>query len=261
MYPLVNDYRIYENCVNTNNPVKIKCCLEIFAALILNGAILAYHTVSLPKKKWNVLSVIHPSIPIFLISLTVALATQTVFAMLNKKNELISFLSEKIARIATVNALHLICSAFLIHEMGHAFFAKLLFKNSSPGITIFPFQGGHTTYAISYGLTRYGLKLGREKAILLIAAGGMMASALFGLALKSAAKRINKISSSLAEILQALAISQIFSEIIYALSSLLQKNVTLENDFTYLYLAGNIHPIIPTATLSAYFIYLAQSLS
>jgi len=60
-----------------------------------------------------------------------------------------------------------------IHECSHAVFAKLLFKNSNPKITLFNYGfGGICRFTTKKGLTKLGVLAGKNKANVMTAAAG-----------------------------------------------------------------------------------------
>ena len=152
---------------------------------------------------------------------------------------------------------------FYVHELGHATLAASFFKTPRVAIKIIPFSGGETSYAISYGLTKIGSFFGKDRALLLIAAAGFLASTTVCLLLTQISKSIRQSNPFSSKLLQHIALSQILTELIHAISSLIEKESDYQNDFTYLMHAGSIHPLIPISLMVAtcfYSIYSVQSL-
>lgn len=126
-------------------------------------------------------------------------------------------------------ALHLIAAVTLVplvHELGHVSTAWLLFKKASPRIFysgLFP----KTTYAVSYGLTRAGQLFGKEGALAITAAGGLIASSAFALLMRKRSRR--------------LAIQQLFQEAVYCLQAI-KSGGSLSHDYIRLWVQHGVHP-------------------
>lgn len=241
---------------------------EFFIACILNTGVCLYQLSKERLKHLNYTQILklsfkvtHPLIPTFALISSVVLIGNLFLSVLNKKNEILEKLNRSFSRFVIVNTLSLSYFTLLFHELGHASLASLFFKNSRVKIIVFPFLNGETRYAISYGLTRIGSFFGKDRALLLITAGGFFASMTTCFIFTHTAKNLTNDYPFLAEILQNVALSQILAELTYAISSIIKEGMDIQNDYTYLVAAG-IHPVIPISLMAAqmaYSIYSAQS--
>lgn len=167
---------------------------------------------------------------------------------------------QKLSRISIVNTVGLAGPNIVIHESGHALAASALFKNAQPLIEIDPFNGGATSYAISYGLTRWGNFLGQRQAMLVIAAAGLIASTIFALFEFGLAHKLQHSYPLLSQYLNLHGISQILNEVIYGLTAFFADKIELGHDFIYLWQMGEIHPLIPIALIIAIPLFLSAIL-
>ena len=106
-----------------------------------------------------------------------------------------------------------------IHECGHAFAALCCFKNAHPEISIMPFKGGLTTYAISYGKTALGNWLGKKVALLTIAASGIIATTAVALLAFAIADLLKKKYPTFAAWLNYQGAAHILSDVFYGLGA------------------------------------------
>jgi hypothetical protein len=131
---------------------------------------------------------------------------------------------------AVFSAVHTLMHAGIgtaIHEAGHAFSAWLLFNKASPQITILPFRGGSTSYAISYGLTSVGELFGKETSLGIIKAAGMAFSTLTATVTLVFAGNIKEAYPCLSEGLQCAATSLLLNEVVNGLSTLVVEKTAL----------------------------------
>jgi hypothetical protein len=144
------------------------------------------------------------------------------------------------SELARFSIVHVAASAFTvaaIHESGHALAAWMLFKD--PGIrVIFKgfFQGACTTYTVSYGLTRAGCFFGKEKAVGIVAAGGMAMSTAWAATMVGSCKY--------------LAASQLCHEVSYALQAL-GHDCSYEHDYARLWMEYELHPLAAVAVMTS----------
>jgi len=256
---------------NNNNPnLKSDPLLKIFIACILNSAVTIYQ---ISKKNIKHLkcsqlitlsfTVTSPLIPTLTLILSVALIGTITLKLLNKKSPLWEKTSDHLSNFSIINTVALSSATFFIHELGHATLATCFFKTPRVTIKIFPFLGGETTYAISYGFTKIGSFFGRERALLMITSGGFLASTATSLLATQISKLLRESNPLSSKILKYFAVSQILNELIHAISSLIESEADYQNDFTYLRHAGCIHPLIPISLMAAtclYSIYSVQIL-
>jgi len=225
---------------------KCKVYTETALAIILNISITAY---KLSWKRFQVLSapillrtslkIVQPSIPLLgAVLLIAAISSQSEEAV------------RQLSRFSIVNTLGLSSLTIVIHECGHFLAARLLLRNSLAGLTIIPFLGGETTYTISYGLTKIGQFVGLDRALLIIAAGGIATSTSIALLEIGFAHRFSAKYPCISELLSLHAISQLTFEILYGMKTLIEQKPNLTNDFIKLWYVGGIHPIIPTAFMT-----------
>lgn len=156
-----------------------------------------------------------------------------------------------ISQASMINTLGLAGPNIAIHEGGHAFLASAMFKNAKPEISIFPFNGGSTSYIISNGLTKIGNFFGKYQALIVITAAGMMASTLFAMFEFAIANKLKESYPLISEFLTIHGIIQIFNEIIYALTAFVASKADLAHDFVCLWEMGGIHPLIPITFMIA----------
>ncbi len=138
-----------------------------------------------------------------------------------------------------------------IHESGHALMALCCFLKANPEISIFPFKGGSTSYAVSYGTTSFGALLGKEGALVLIAASGMMATTASALLALGAADQLEKKYPRVAKCLTYQSAAHILIELDYGRQVFLTSKNDVAHDFMYMWEYGKIHPLIPMFLIAA----------
>lgn len=138
-----------------------------------------------------------------------------------------------------------------IHESGHALMALACFKKAAPIISIFPFKGGLTSYAVSYGKTAFGAMLGRQTALVLIAAAGIIATALTASGALAAAHQLEKKHPFTAKCLTYQAAAHVLIDLDYGQKAFLTHKNDLTHDFIYLWQYGGVHPFVPLCLLAA----------
>jgi len=136
----------------------------------------------------------------------------------------------------------------LVHEVGHATAASLLFKNSHPRIQVFPFQGGVTKY-MPQELSTIGKHVGLKNAFLITAAAGAGFTVLSSIAMIASAHFLKKNHPETARYLHMCAAFAIFNECLYALSSFFMSSPG--HDFAALRMIGGINPLTCVATMIA----------
>lgn len=243
-FPLVK--KVKELQAEIPAPVK-KAFAELAISLSLNFALLTFTATPL-------------SIPILtvtalctIVSLTAKIALE--YALQKNKLKLSSRavpIAQATGRLAIINAIGLSGINAFIHECGHAIAAKACFLKPNVRIKIWPFKGGQTSYAISYGLTRFGNFLGKNEAILFATAAGIGCSTLFAMGEFAAAFAVKDKFPEISLSLNCHAISQILNEVLYGISAFASSQAfNLGHDFIRLWKFGGIHPIIPIGLMIA----------
>lgn len=208
--------------------------------------------------------VTHPTIPILSLLLGIGIISAIALRILKKRNEIFDKFFSELSRFSIINTFALAHLTFMIHELGHATLAKVFFINPRTKIEIFPFLGGRTTYAVSYGLTTIGNFFGKERAIILITAGGFLSSMTTWALITCLKKQHKEHKSFIIKCLSTIPLGQVLSELSYAIVALIENESDYQNDFSYLKQAGSIHPLLPVSMMVAalfYSIYSAQSIS
>lgn len=185
-------------------------------------------------------SALNPAIPLLTIALTIAVIGLR-FLGHNFQSS-----AEKMNVLLLTSIVMNAGISTLIHECGHAALASLIYRGASPRIQIMPFQGGLTSFNLSYGLTPFGRFIGNNLANTLISAGGFIASCLFAQAAKTVTSQ-TLLPMKWRERIEASAISQLFFEFVYGMKALLSQRHRIENDFTRLWVFEGLHPLIPIA--------------
>ena len=139
----------------------------------------------------------------------------------------------------------------LVHEMGHALAAWLLFMNSDPAITIH-LQGGYTEFYVRK-LTALGEWLGYNRSRLLVTAAGPGLAMIDASLLLILAHFVKESHPDWHQTLLHIAINRVANHVIYALSALFPMSAekALSHDFHYLWKHGGIHPIAAAVAMTA----------
>ena len=127
--------------------------------------------------------------------------------------------------------------------------ALALFRKANPKIQFHPFGPGQTNYAISYGLTPLGKMLGRQTALLAVAAAGILFTTLTALVEFAISHALQEHFPSLAECLNIHAQVQIFHDLLYCFSTFATDANDLSHDLMTLWQDGGIHPLLPAALM------------
>lgn len=159
--------------------------------------------------------------------------------------------TQLIARGSLVNVMGLSNPNIFIHESGHFWMAKLLFKHSNPKVWVSPFQGGVTSYTASTRLTGLGQLFGKSGSMLVTAASGLVASTLFVCSELAVAHKIRKTRPNLSQYMNLHAITHLFNEVIYGLMAFVASKKDLGHDLVHLWRVGGIHPAIPICAMIA----------
>ncbi len=138
---------------------------------------------------------------------------------------------------------------YLIHEGGHALMALALFRKANPKIQFHPFGPGQTNYAISYGLTSLGKMLGRQTALLAVAAAGILFTTLTALVEFAISRDLQEHFPRVAECLNLHAQVQILHDLLYCFSTFTTDANDLSHDLMTLWQDGGIHPLAPVALM------------
>lgn len=184
---------------------------------------------------------------------TVAVATYQYFKEINHSTNHPVRLNQNIARFSFCNIFLSSAPNTLIHELGHAACAKLLFVNANPTISISLFRGGTTRYAISYGLTPLGKKLGVSSSLVVNKACGMGASTIYAIAAFIFGHYLEDSHPNISEFLTIHGVSQILGDFIPSCLAvlLLPERQLRSNDLGFMWQVGGIHPAIPLFLLIA----------
>lgn len=167
--------------------------------------------------------------------LTVALAVSALALVIIKPQD-----PSTIRSLARFSIIHLVLSVTLnplIHECGHAVLALALFKDAGVQIRFLGFgKGAVTSYVVSRGLTPLGKRLGKELAVQVVAAGGMLATLFW-------TQCIGRISLKM-------AVSQTYQECAYALDAI-GRRWDPRHDYMLLHYESGINPVFPLVCLVA----------
>lgn len=139
----------------------------------------------------------------------------------------------------------------IVHEGGHALAAKILIKNPSTRITLFPAENrGLTTYRVG-ALTQIGEFFGRAKSKLIIAAAGPALAVVTATVGFAASLALRKSKPELSRYLKVMSIDSISRHVFIALSALLAATKDQKgHDFVQL-MAGGVHPIVGAISMIA----------
>ena len=129
--------------------------------------------------------------------------------------------------------------------------ALACFQKANPVITIAPFKNCMTDYAISYGTTAFGSALGRQAALVLIAASGIIATTATVMLALAAANQLKKNYPFVAKCLTYQAIGHLLIDLDYGRKAFNDNRSNLANDFIYMWQYGGIHPLVPLSLMVA----------
>lgn len=195
------------------------------------------------------------TVTFFQVALAVAaiiLIGKVIYFLCTREGGMPSFHYEgSVARIAIVNFIGMLGLNTLIHELGHAAMAAMLYRFPAIEIVLLPFAGGHTSYAISYGLTLVGRLLGAGGSALLCCLGGAAASILFAVGARLCAYLLQGGSPSLAQLLKWHSITLFVQEILYALTALTSPLNNFGHDFVAAWQLYGLHPLVPVIAMVA----------
>lgn len=156
-----------------------------------------------------------------------------------------------LSRASMMNTLGWSGPNIYIHESGHVVAAITFFKNPRVQMWVRPFQGGSTTYTASNRLTRIGMLLGKQRAMLVTAAAGLVASTVFVMCELGVANRYRKTNPGLSQYLNLHAVTYIFNEVVYGMTAFLASKSDLGHDLVRLWRIGGVHPLIPIVAMIA----------
>jgi hypothetical protein len=149
----------------------------------------------------------------------------------------------------------------VVHEAGHALAINALLKNANPKITLFPYEGGVTSWRGVREVTGLGQKIGRDNIQPIIAGAGPFLTLGLSTILLGVGLAEQDSSPEVSRMLIVSAIIDFFTHIHYALSALSANLSNFSHDFVALWQLGGIHPLaaaiviaaIPILMLGAYF--------
>lgn len=159
--------------------------------------------------------------------------------------------SHQLSLFSLVNLLQIAGPYFLVHESGHALTAWSCFLNANPTISITPFKRASTTYVISEGLTTLGNFLGKEYAYIAVTAAGITASLIAAVSEIGVAHWIHDKHPQISELLETVAYTQLFNDILYGLLAFGPARYHPHHDFVALSMHAEIHPLLPIGLLIA----------
>jgi hypothetical protein len=148
-----------------------------------------------------------------------------------------------IARLSFVNTATIKISHY-IHEFGHYAAALATYVHADPEMIVRWYEGV-TRYNISYGLTKFGQWLGEDSARLFVTAAGLLLPGICALGEFVLAHFLHENHPVISGALNYHGLSQILNVGIYGLSAFFTSKLILKNDFIFLWVVGEIHPIIP----------------
>lgn len=168
------------------------------------------------------------------------------------RNSAAAFFCDFVEWIAPINfsALNTTTRDVLVHEVGHAAAASVLYTKPRPKIEIFPFNGGVTRFFIT-PLTKIGVYFGDRNARLIVAGAGP-ATAVFASTIDfGIAHQCRKSNPRLSRYLNIMAGMNLFNHLAYAYSALSAVSKKIPgHDFVVLW-GGGIHPYISMTTMIA----------
>lgn len=231
--------------------------LQLGLGIAANVSVIAYQLYQrkfvylgiMQMVKFVTFSACHPLIPAFAVIGTAALVTLVALRIITGEWKGLD-LAQSFAQLSLTAVVGLGYPSLVIHEVGHYLASYALFKNPGTLMTILPFKGGDTNYAISWGLTGLGKLLGKTNCLHAVAAAGMASSMFVATLINGLSSLIQEQYPHCAEILQDFAFIQLLQEFIYGLHALLTSSQNLENDFIRLWRMGNIHPAIPLTLIA-----------
>lgn len=181
-----------------------------------------------------------PSNAVFICTLT---AVGFGVAMLAVKSPLAAKVCRVVAQFGIIRLIHETCLTTFIHETGHAVAGVSLFRHTKvPHIEIDLFRGGRTQVAIST-LSPLGTFLGRDRAKLLLAAAGPIASVVFSMGMFAWATY--QTESADAERLAIHGAVQLSTEIEHVCGAVwANQPLSLGNDFANMRELGGISPAV-----------------
>jgi len=157
--------------------------------------------------------------------------------------------SRSLARLSIVNTATLKLSHY-IHEFGHAGAALLCYLKADPDIIVRWYEG-LTEYNISYGLTKFGEFLGEHYRLLFVTSAGLFTPVLCAMTEFAVAHHIHEKHPLISEMLNCHGISQILNLALYGYHAFIVPKSMLQNDFIFLWVMGDINPLIPISLIVA----------
>ncbi|MDE3045728.1 MAG: hypothetical protein KGJ02_03695 [Verrucomicrobiota bacterium] len=151
----------------------------------------------------------------------------------------------------------------LTHEAGHAAAYQALFAEAKTQITLYPYEGGLTSFR-GKGITKLGEWIGKERLFPLVAAAGPALSCIASGILLALGLKLERKHPETARMLIVSALVNFLFHVVYALSALFASPTYLAHDFVALWVTAAIHPVIAAIAILAipFFIYaIARSSS
>lgn len=152
-------------------------------------------------------------------------------------------------QLSLMNLFNLSGLYYIIHEGGHALAALACFENASPKITFTAFRQGMTQFFVSNGLTPLGKRLGRQTALLVVAAAGIICSTLTAMIEFALSHGLEKHFPNLSRCLDLHAKVQLLHDLIYCLTTFITNKNNPYHDLMALWQDGGIHPLWPIALM------------
>jgi hypothetical protein len=149
-----------------------------------------------------------------------------------------------------VSLISLATKDVVIHEMGHAAAATLVYEKARPKISVEPFLGGHTSY-FAGKLTKFGQQIGKTCSKAFVAAAGPALGIVSSTIDIGIAHQVAKKKPRLARYLNIMASVNIVNHLSYAASALLEGSKKMAgHDFICLWKLG-VHPAISMGVMTA----------
>lgn len=170
-------------------------------------------------------------------------------------NELFGGCVSDLADLTLLTAANLAYPYFFVHEGGHYACAKFFFLEDNGrshiphDMHITPFSSGRTKYAISFGLTKIGQFMGKDRALKILMAGGMIASTLYSCGNIVLSRALTQ-RPYLSRFFFLQACSQSIQEFIYQCGFFLSHTSTTHHDLSQLQSRFQINPLYPLIALA-----------
>ena len=155
---------------------------------------------------------------------------------------------------AILSAVHLIGQAgphAFVHEAGHVIASKLLIQGSQPRLDIRAFGKSTTTFFNTREWTSLGSMLGPQSSFAVIAVAGVVSSVALCLLLSTVAHFVRKKNPQIAQIIELWGVSQLVTDVVYGLLTVLAADRVggADNDFLMLQSVTGISPLCVVSSM------------